>query len=128
MTAAIASTTSDHTAHPGRSWPRNGRGDYCGSGIERSRLLGDLVVASSPGWVRYAVAEACAGRVPRTMAYVVPSVTGGLDIDLGGRMVVRRGMAFTGEADDGASVEERSVVDRFEEMGWPAWRVAKVTA
>lgn len=63
MTAAIASTTSDHTAHPGRSWPRNGRGDYCGSGIERSRLLGDLVVASSPGWVRYAVAEACAGRV-----------------------------------------------------------------
>ena len=130
-------TTIDPATVPPRAHACNGRGHSCGSIIERSKILGDLVVASSPGWVRYAVAEACSGRLPRTMSYLLPSLTGGMDIDLGGRIVLRRGMAFVGETDAGATVNDAAeaparvlytedagdvVFDDFESMGWPAIR------
>jgi hypothetical protein len=119
---------------------RNGRGYSCGSMIERSKLLGDMIVAISPRWRSYAAAEVSAGRLPRTMAYAVPSLTGGPVLSLG-RGPIRRGMAFVGATHDGAAVgdrlppsvsvfpvdltdgdtedEQEVVFDDFDNVGWP---------
>lgn len=113
-------------------------------------LASDLVTASSPRWISWAVSEALSGRMPRTQCYLAPVLSGGVAWDLG-RGPVARPMVFGGAwccpdwpdgqgcddpdphtiPDHVALVQRRRpvaedagdvVFDDFEAIGWPAIR------
>lgn len=71
------------------------QGRTCASYFERSAILADAVTVVSPRWLSWAVSEALANRVPRTRAYLYPSLTGAKGVDLG-RGPLDLPMVFTG--------------------------------
>ena len=110
----------------------NGLGQVCATPDDRSAIVTDAVAVISSGWITYAIRELRAGRMPRTKAYLLPSLSGGPTLDLG-RGPVKRPQCFGGAAwgstPDACDFTfatlrppEVVVVDRFEEMGWPAIR------
>lgn len=88
---------ADHTRPANLAGEPHHADHVCRSRFERGDVATDLVIAASPGWIRYAVDEILAGRTPRTKAYVVPSLSGAQGVDLG-RGALRTPMAFGGPA------------------------------
>lgn len=139
VVVTVIATTIDPASIPPRSRARSGQGVSCGAYIERSKVFADIITAANPDWIRYAISETLIGRMPRTMAYVVPSCTGGHGINLG-RGALRRGMAFGGAVDTSATTreefvmqrvtveEEEVLLDDFDNLLWPMWCVKGATA
>lgn len=122
-------------------------GSVCRSLWERSHLASDLVTASSPRWLGWAVSEILSFRIPRTQCYLAPLLTGGGTWSHG-RGLHPLPMVFGGDDcfpmwPDGAGCDdpdhttlpeheelapkrrviiEEVLLDNFDDLGWPAIR------
>lgn len=140
VVVTVIPAVTDPAAYLGGCSGRHRWAMRCGDVTDPGKVRADIETAMTTRWLSYAVTSALAGRMPYTMAFVVPTRTGGVPFPLGAGRELVRPMAFGGAVDTGATVhealnlprvtveEEEVLLDDFDGLAWPMWCVKGATA